>query len=285
MTSKPKESLLLWIDPNDIQPNKENPRLLFDEEELTFLKKSINEVGILVPLLVYRRSADSRYVLLDGERRWRCAQDLGLKKIPCNQIEEPDKLTNILHMFNIHNSREEWEVVPTALKLQTLMRLLGDKPNTELARLTGMSSIRVGECKRVLSFPKKYLDLALLGKPEERITGDFFSQLHRFVEEVETIPELRKEFSRNRITEIMIKKYRDGTFPAILDFRILKKALEDARKIGVEERHIVKTTRTFLKSVPHRRRRSKPLREVTVDKRKSKVSLEYEEDTAPMTAR
>jgi ParB family transcriptional regulator, chromosome partitioning protein len=250
LPASPKEGRLLKLSPKEILPNKENPRLIFDDEPLGYLRESISEVGILVPLTIFQRSSDGKYVLLDGERRLKCAISLGMNDVPCNIIEEPTKIENILRMFNIHNTRVEWELIPTAMKLETVMRLLGPKSNTELAKLTGMSVIRVSECKKILSFSKRYLDMALVVRKDKRITGDFFSQLHRFLEEVDRIPELRSVFSRDQITDIMIEKYLNGSFPAILDFRILKNALADARKLKVEKKHVVKTTREFLESRP-----------------------------------
>ena len=68
------------VDPQRLQRNPENPRLIFREDELAALQESIRNQGILVPLTVY---ADGRrLVLLDGERRWRCAVKLGLHRVP-----------------------------------------------------------------------------------------------------------------------------------------------------------------------------------------------------------
>ena len=96
-----------------IGPNPHNPRRLFDEEPLRVLRESIEKLGILVPVTVYqergeRRSTDTAYVLLDGERRWRCAQDLKLESVPAIVVGEPDDVQNILTMFHIHNLREGW---------------------------------------------------------------------------------------------------------------------------------------------------------------------------------
>jgi ParB family chromosome partitioning protein len=242
-----QEQSVVNIDPRKIEANKDNPRIIFDREDQVGLEKSIREQGILVSLTVFRRASNGKYVILDGERRWRCAISLGLKTVPCNLIPEPSREENLLQMFNIHATRKEWELVPTALKLEVLIRLMGDKSNTELARLTSMTAIRVSECKKILSFPKKYLDYALVSDPGRRITGDFFSQLHRFLEGLEKYPELKKEFSRDKVTEIMIQKYKEGSFPAILDFRVLKKTLEDAHKFNVPERHVTSVTRAYLK--------------------------------------
>ena len=64
---------LTEIDPELIEPNPRNPRRYFNEERLDLLRTSIQEVGILVPLIAYRRTVGDgdRYVLMDGERRWR----------------------------------------------------------------------------------------------------------------------------------------------------------------------------------------------------------------------
>ena len=94
---------LTYISPTDIEKNPQNPRLLFEPEPMMILRKSISEVGILVPLLVYQRASDQKYIILDGERRWRCAIELDMKEVPVNIIPEPSTVQNILTMFNIHN--------------------------------------------------------------------------------------------------------------------------------------------------------------------------------------
>ncbi|MFN6084313.1 MAG: ParB/RepB/Spo0J family partition protein, partial [Fluviicola sp.] len=86
---------------SDISANPFNPRLIFDPDDLNELKKSISKVGILVPVTVYRNKKNfpkTPYILLDGERRWRCSQELGIDEIPANIIDEPsDDTQNILY--------------------------------------------------------------------------------------------------------------------------------------------------------------------------------------------
>ena len=66
-----------------LKPNPHNPRLLFDRADMDILRSSIERVGILVPLTVYRESKfKCFYRILDGQRRWMCAQDAGLAEIP-----------------------------------------------------------------------------------------------------------------------------------------------------------------------------------------------------------
>ena len=97
---------LLEISPDDIRANEDNPRMIFRENEMAELLDSIAEVGIQVPATVYE---DHGYVILDGERRWRCAKKLNLRTIPCIVHPKPSPLENLLMMFNIHNVRVDWD--------------------------------------------------------------------------------------------------------------------------------------------------------------------------------
>ena len=91
---------MMNIPPEQIEKNPYNPRLIFDEDSLTILRESIRTVGILVPLTVYQREADHKYVIVDGERRWRCAIDLKLKDVPVNIIAQPSVLSNLVIMLS-----------------------------------------------------------------------------------------------------------------------------------------------------------------------------------------
>src|SRR5437764_6480089 len=129
------------IDPRKLERNPDNPRLIFQAEELSALEESIKAQGILVPLTVYRDR--KRYILLDGERRWRCSIRLGLHKVPVIVQEKPDRVTNIMMMFAIHNARQDWDPLPTALKLEELEKIItkaaGEKPSER--RLAAAASL------------------------------------------------------------------------------------------------------------------------------------------------
>ncbi len=71
-----------------IEPNPENPRLLFEESALEELASSIREHGVLQPILV-RPAGRDQYQLVAGERRWRAARRAGLPTIPA-LVEELD---------------------------------------------------------------------------------------------------------------------------------------------------------------------------------------------------
>src|SRR5260370_9892804 len=86
------------------------------------LLESIREVGIKVPVSVY--SDGHKFTLLDGERRWRCAKKLNLKVVPAIVQPKPTRLENLLMMFNIHNVRVDWDLMPIALKLGEVREML-----------------------------------------------------------------------------------------------------------------------------------------------------------------
>jgi ParB family chromosome partitioning protein len=73
--AKLREIPVDWID-----RNPENPRIIFRGDELNQLLQSIRLRGVQVPISVYKEG--SRYVLIDGERRWRCCVKLNRKTIP-----------------------------------------------------------------------------------------------------------------------------------------------------------------------------------------------------------
>jgi ParB family transcriptional regulator, chromosome partitioning protein len=167
------------LDPNHLERNRDNPRLIFRQEDLDSLRQSIADQGILVPLTVFK---DGRtYRILDGERRWRCAIKLGLKKVPAILQPKPDRLQNIMMMFAIHHARKDWDPLPTALKLQDLEREFEkqhDKKPTE-SQLAGLASLSRGEVRRLkklLALPEDYRKELLeeLDKPrsEQILTVD-----------------------------------------------------------------------------------------------------------------
>ena len=110
------------IHPDKINSNPDNPRLIFRENEMNDLLESIREVGIKVPITVYEDGA--KFYLIDGERRWRCARKLNLRGIPAIIQPKPSKLENLLMMFNIHNVRVDWDLMPMALKLGEIRNML-----------------------------------------------------------------------------------------------------------------------------------------------------------------
>jgi ParB family chromosome partitioning protein len=88
-----------------VRPNARQPRQVFEEEALAELVHSIREVGLLQPVVV-RRTGESAYELVMGERRWRAAQEAGLEAIPAivRETDDNDMLRDAL-LENLHRSQ------------------------------------------------------------------------------------------------------------------------------------------------------------------------------------
>src|SRR5216683_1790442 len=168
------------ISPDDIRKNRDNPRLVFREDQMNELLESIKEVGIKVPVSLYEDG--KHYVLIDGERRWRCAKKLNLQTMPAIVQPKPTKLENLLMMFNIHNVRVDWDPMPMALKLRDVADLLEKaKQPTNARALSAVTGVPLPSVRRaldLLDLPEKYQRMLLreAEKPrhEQRIKADLF---------------------------------------------------------------------------------------------------------------
>ena len=88
-----------------IQPNRVQPRQVFDEEAMAELVHSIKEIGVLQPVVVRRHGPDE-YELVMGERRWRASQAAGLELVPAivRETDDVDMLRDAL-LENLHRSQ------------------------------------------------------------------------------------------------------------------------------------------------------------------------------------
>lgn len=246
---------LTQIDARTIEPNPNNPRRFFNEERLDLLRTSIQEVGILVPLIVYEKQhGTAEYVLMDGERRWRCALDLALTAVPANIIETPTELENLLRMFNIHNVREDWPLVSIALSLKEVISLSSEQGEKRLSELTGLTRSTVRRAKRILLLPPEEVKLILAEAHLDRSKQIHREDLYLEIEAAESIirtklSELAAEYSRPQIIRAFAKKAEQQSLSAVTDFRYVPKLIKAGEEGIVEHRVIVDATRQMIEDV------------------------------------
>lgn len=224
MENKTLQQLLV----SEIGPNPHNPRLIFEEKDLDDLKDSIRKAGILVPVTVYENddpSISEKYVLLDGERRWRSATSLGFERIPANIVDKPKDVTqNILYMFNIHYFRKQWELFPTALKLEKIIELIGTDKDSVLSSTTGLNSTTVKRCKILLWYPEKYRESLLYRK--DKISTDFFIEFFPIAKRLKDDEEYNSDIKLSTIIDDLIPKFTNARgFSDVKEFREMRKAL------------------------------------------------------------
>jgi ParB/RepB/Spo0J family partition protein len=225
---------LLFLSPDQLRPNPGNPRLLFDEQPLLDLKENIKTHGVLVPITVYPVPAQpDKYAILDGERRYRCCRELQDEghdvRIPANVVEPPSTVAGMLWMFNIHNYRQPWELMPTALSLGFLIKELGETDDRKLAALTGLDDKQVQRCLTLLAYPPQYQKLSLDADPTARIPSNFWIELDPVLNLCEKhLPDLVARLGRDGIIDRLIEKYRRKRIASVIHFRRILEAYEVA---------------------------------------------------------
>lgn len=144
----------------DVEPMKDQPRKVFDEEKLEELANSIKENGVIQPILVVKN--DDGYAIVAGERRWRAAKKAGLKKIPAiikNYDESKKKQVALIE--NIQ--REDLNIVEVAHAIKELMEI-ENYSQSEVAKVTGKNISTISNIVRLLKLPDEILQYVLDGK-------------------------------------------------------------------------------------------------------------------------
>ena len=144
-----------------VEPNPNQPRQDFDEEELEALAESIRVHGVIQPLTV-RETANGYYQIIAGERRWRASRLAELTEIPVVVIEADDK--KAMELALIENlQRQDLNPVEEAQGYQTLMEEYGLTQEQAAARV-GKSRPAVANALRLLGLCPDVLELLRQGE-------------------------------------------------------------------------------------------------------------------------
>ena len=143
-----------------VEPNPDQPRHDFDEEELQLLADSITVHGVIQPLTV-RETGNGYYQIIAGERRWRASRLAGLSEIPAVIIEADDR--KAMELALIENlQRQDLNPVEESLGYQALISEYGLTQEEAAARV-GKSRPTVANSLRLLHLPDSVLDLLRQG--------------------------------------------------------------------------------------------------------------------------
>src|SRR3954447_5309759 len=139
-----------------IRPNKDQPRRRFDEAGLQSLAESVQERGVIQPVLV-RPRAGGTYELVAGERRWRAAKLAGLERMPALVQDHDDAST--LEVALVENmAREDLNPVEEARAVAGLVEELG-LTREAVGRRVGRSRVAISNLLRILDLPDDALAL------------------------------------------------------------------------------------------------------------------------------
>ena len=160
MEAPPEDSAYRMLPLHRVEPNPEQPRQDFDQEELEALAESIRQHGIIQPLTV-RETGEGYYQIIAGERRWRAARMAELTEVPAIVIEADDK--KAMELALIENlQRQDLNSVEEALGYQSLINEFGLTQEEAAARV-GKSRPAVANALRLLSLDEKVLEMLRTG--------------------------------------------------------------------------------------------------------------------------
>ena len=147
----------------NIEPNREQPRKIFDEEELEELANSIKEYGVIQPIIVTKK--EDYYQIVAGERRWRAAKKAGISETPAIVRNYDEKQNSEIALIE-NIQRKDLNPIE---KARGIKKLMDDYNLTqqEVANKLGFSRSAIANTVRILNLDERVINLALEGKLTE----------------------------------------------------------------------------------------------------------------------
>ncbi len=195
------------IELSKIKPNPEQPRRTFDEDSLAELATSIKAIGLVQPITL-RRIADSEYLIISGERRWRASQIAGLTSVPAYiRTAEDETLMEMALVENIQ--REDLNPIEVALAYQKLLEGY-HMTHEELGNRIGKKRASISNSLRLLRLPaevqlgltQRKLDMgharALLHLSDPELQIALYAQILEQGLSVRQVEEMAREIEANQ---------------------------------------------------------------------------------------
>ncbi|HAJ57666.1 MAG TPA: chromosome partitioning protein ParB [Candidatus Omnitrophica bacterium] len=143
------EKGVLYLELARIVPNRYQPRVDFNEEQLRDLVESVKEKGVLAPILV--RRAGDKYEIIAGERRFRAARHLKLDRVPVIVRDVDDKEALVLSIVE-NIQRQELNPIEEAHAFERLIKDFSFTQET-IAKAVSKDRSTVANCLRLLNLP------------------------------------------------------------------------------------------------------------------------------------
>ena len=225
-----------------IESNPNQPRREFDESALKELAASIREIGIITPITL-RQTADGKYQIIAGERRWRASQMAGLKSIPAYIRTAEDD--NIMEMALVENiQREDLNAIEIALAYQHLSESTG-MTQERISERVGKSRTSITNYLRLLKLPAQ-IQMALKNKEMDMGHARALLALDSPSAQLKLFKEVQRNGYSVRKVEEMVQMLKNGeNLQAVkrtvapssqlpLEYSILRDRLSDLFKVRVQ---------------------------------------------------
>jgi ParB family chromosome partitioning protein len=151
----------LLVSVGDLNRNRFQPRIHFDEKKLDELSQSIKKNGLIQPIIA-RLDKDDTYEIIAGERRWLAAQKAGLHKVPVVVLNLND--TQSLELAIVENiQREDLNSIEEAKGYERLINEF-KYDHQKLSEFLGKSRSHISNTLRLLSLPLEVLKFVEIGE-------------------------------------------------------------------------------------------------------------------------
>ncbi|SHG72461.1 chromosome partitioning protein, ParB family [Ornithinibacillus halophilus] len=156
---------VIQVPVKNIEPNRYQPRSIFNEEKITELAQTINTHGMIQPI-VLRQIDDEKYEIIAGERRWRAVQSLGWETVSAIIREMTDTQTASVALIE-NLQREELTVIEEAVAYAKLLEM-HSLTQEALAQRLGKNQSTIANKLRLLKLPEPIQQALLAKKITER---------------------------------------------------------------------------------------------------------------------
>ena len=191
---------------DQIEPNADQPRSLFDEDALKELAVSIHEIGIIQPITL-RQIAENRFQIIAGERRWRASQMAGLKSIPAYIRTIDDE--SVMEMALVENiQREDLNAIEIALAYEHLLEQTG-MTQEKVSERVGKSRTAIANYLRLLKLPAQ-VQMALQKKEIDMGHARALLALNSPSLQLKVIKEILKNVWSGRKVEEIAQHLKNG---------------------------------------------------------------------------
>jgi ParB family chromosome partitioning protein len=152
---KRQEDRLMYVPVEKVDQNPYQPREYVIEEPLGDLRKSIEQYGVIVPIIVNRHA--SRFTLVAGQRRLQAARELGFKFIPAIvRTLNPRQMMEVSYLENLH--REELSKIDVVMMFDRIHRKYPRIEENEIAEAMGLKVDELRHARTLLDLPIPVLE-------------------------------------------------------------------------------------------------------------------------------
>ncbi len=222
---------ILEIDIRKIEPNRSQPRKVFDEDAIEELSDSIKQFGVLQPLIVQKK--DGYYEIVAGERRWRASKLAGLKKLPVivrdydekervkislieniqredlNPIEEAKAYEQLRKEYGFKQEEIANSVSKSRTAVTNTMRLLKLDDRVQKMILENLISSGHGRALLILEDKDKQYEIALQILDENLNVRDTEKLVKKIIKQADNPPTLKEEEKKDEMVTYFENKMKE----------------------------------------------------------------------------